>query len=247
LRSDGLAVSGALDGYQAVGSRGGRARPRQQAAVLGRRSAQPSRRAVLHVRAAGDPPPAADLVAWYTERAFHFYLAGVRLPGLAPVGARPGARYLAAAFADLDAACAHLRAADGMSSVIVTAHGRGAVATAMWCAARPSAADALVLHALEEPPGVSLSLEIDCPVLVLSPAPSQPAPSQPGLSQPAPPARLARRARSRRAVPVGLRLGGHVTWLQLAAGEDGDRRLLFSELGRWLGAYMYGSRRDQLL
>ncbi len=46
-----------------------------------RRSALPSRRAVLHVQAAGDPAVPADLVSWFTERAFHFYLAGLRLPG----------------------------------------------------------------------------------------------------------------------------------------------------------------------
>jgi hypothetical protein len=37
-----------------------------------------------------------------------------------------------------------------------------------------------------------------------------------------------------------------VTWLTLA-GAGGDQRRLLEELGRWLGAYMYGSLRDQLL
>ena len=50
---------------------------------------------------------------------------------------------------------------------------------------------------------------------------------------------------------AGLQLGGHVTWLRLPAGPAVDdtagRRQFFDELGRWLGAYMYGHVRDQLL
>jgi hypothetical protein len=51
-------------------------------------------------------------------------------------------------------------------------------------------------------------------------------------------------------------LGQHVTWLFLDdALESGSatarpgpgRRRLFDEMGRWLGAYMYGKARDQLL
>ena len=45
-----------------------------------------------------------------------------------------------------------------------------------------------------------------------------------------------------------------MTWLRLEEGlegaeEDagGDRRNFFDEMGRWLGAYMYGKVRDQLL
>ncbi len=45
-----------------------------------------------------------------------------------------------------------------------------------------------------------------------------------------------------------------MTWLRLDDGLDGpppdaaaDRRRFFDEVGRWLGAYMYGSVRDQLL
>ena len=92
---------------------------------------------MLHVQAAEDPAAPAELGAWYTARAFHFYVAGLRLPALAPVGTRPAARFLAAAFADLDAACAHLRGTDGMASLIVSASGRGAIAAALWCAAGP--------------------------------------------------------------------------------------------------------------
>ena len=52
---------------------------------------------------------------------------------------------------------------------------------------------------------------------------------------------------------TAMHLGGHVTWLHLAAdGAPGSspgtgERDYFDELGRWLGAYMYGQRRDQLL
>jgi len=48
-----------------------------------------------------------------------------------------------------------------------------------------------------------------------------------------------------------------VTWLQIDASAGADvrpdalptpqRRRLFDEMGRWLGAYMYGQVRDQLL
>lgn len=228
--------------------------PGQPAAALAgpsmfrRRSGQPSRRAVLHVQAAGDPAVPPDLGAWYTERGFHFYVAWLRLPDLAPVGARPAARYLSAAFADLDAACAHLRDADGMASVIVSAQGRGAIAAALWRDARAAAADALILLAPRLPAGASLSLEIDCPVLVLSgPAGAGGGPQAPAASRGWP----VRRRRPAPADDAALSLGGHVTWLRLpagpAAGERSDPGLLFDALGRWLGAYMYGPVRDQLL
>jgi hypothetical protein len=65
--------------------------------------------------------------------------------------------------------------------------------------------------------------------------------------------RLTARLR-RRNEAATVRLGPHVTWLRLEEGlEDqapdpsGDRRRFFDELGRWLGAYMYGKVRDQLL
>jgi len=228
---------------------------RPSAAMFRRRSCQPSRRAVLHVQATGDPGVPAGLAAWYTERAFHFYLAGLRLPDQAPVGARPAARYLKTAFEDLDAACAHLREADGMASVIVSAQGRGAIAAALWRDARASAADAMILLAPQLPAGTTLTLDVDCPVLVLyDPADG----AGDGGAAAARGTRMRRAWRQRRAGPAGrpgLNLGGHVTWLRLPApAGDGaahasgaDSRRLFDELGRWLGAYMYGSVRDQLL
>ncbi len=54
--------------------------------------------------------------------------------------------------------------------------------------------------------------------------------------------------------PGTTRLGPHVTWLRLAEGLTGplppggpESRPFFRELGRWLGAYLSGQFRDQLL
>ena len=123
----------------------------------------------------------------------------------------------AAARAGLDAACAQLRQAEGVEHVILVARGRAALAASRWSQRRGDGRgpDALILIEPELPARPALRLAIDCPVLVLA---------GPG-----------------RATRPG-RLGGHVTWLQLAdAGSWPD------ELGRWLGAYMYGQGRDQLL
>jgi hypothetical protein len=90
-------------------------------------------------------------------------------------------------------------------------------------------------------------LDIACPVLVISAA------SQQGTGHGG-----GRHARAAGAV----RLGQHVTWLYLdepapghalaahgrdAADPASNQRLLFDEMGRWLGAYMYGKARDQLI
>jgi alpha-beta hydrolase superfamily lysophospholipase len=235
------------DGYEpvpvpvrAAGSGGG-------AVMFRRRSAQPSRRAVLHVQAAGDPAVPSDLARWFTERAFHFYLTGMRLPGqLAgrPGQAAAGARF-GQAFADLDAACCHLREADGIDHLIVTAQDKGALAAALWTdrlqAGGPdgATADALILFGPVLPARPGLQLNIACPVLVLAQDAGAPG-SASGRSWP---------LRSRRADPAPARLGSHVTWLQLpgpAARACDGRQAFFTELGRWLGAYMYGVR-DQLL
>jgi hypothetical protein len=251
----------AAGGYESVPVPSGPATAPPSTAMFRRRSCQPSRRAVLHIQATGDPAVPAGLAAWYTERAFHFYLVGLRLPGQAPVGARPAARYLKTAFADLDAACAHLREGEGMASVIVSAQGRGAIAAALWSDARgrdarESAADAMILLAPQLPAGAALTLDVDCPVLVLS----DPADEGPAAAGAAAPRGVRVRAawrqhRTGAADRSALNLGGHVTWLRLpattgdAAGDasGADSRQLFSELGRWLGAYMYGGVRDQLL
>jgi hypothetical protein len=226
--------------------------PRPNAALVRLRSAQPSRRAVLHVQAAGDPVVPADLASWFTERACHFYLAGLRLPArLGRLRRRGGAAR--STFAELDAVTAHLREADGIEHIIVSAQGPAAVAAALWCArgaasargarssqSSPSShgADALILYRPAWPPGPALRLDIACPVLVLSPAGGGPG-------------RRLRRA----AVP--RQIAGHVTWLRLPeagapagmadlAGGVG-RQAFFAELSRWLGAYMYGPPPGRLL
>jgi len=209
------------------------------AAVIRRNSVQPTRRAVLHVQAPGDPSAPPELASWFTERAFHYYATGLRLPPAARLtvrraGRRAGrqaGRDLRDACTDLDAACARVRGPDGMASVIVTARGRAAVAAALWADSQPARADALILSAPAWPRG-GFRLAIACPVLVIGDEGSQAA------TGPWP-----RRARGR---SVPRQLGSHVTWLTLA-DAGGDQRRLLEELGRWLGAYMYGSLRDQLL
>ena len=256
---------GGTDGFELVQLRPDRARPADpdgapaggapvpatepaagpgSTALFRRRSAQASRRGVLHLQSARDTPVPPDLATWFTERGFHFYVAALRWPR-APGRLRPRGKALSAAFAELDARCEHLRTADGIDNVIVTAHGEGALAAAMWCAAASSGQhpDALILYAPSLGRGRRVArrgLDIPCPVLVI------------GGSH-----RRRRRPRLRRgnapAAPA-IHLGSHVTWLRPAdvqarpdASEPEDRRRFFDEMGRWLGAYMYGQVRDQLL
>jgi hypothetical protein len=206
---------------------------------------------VLHLQAAGDPVVPADLAGWFTERACHFYLAGLRLPARMGRLRRAG-RAAESIFAELDAVEAHLREADGIEHVIVSAQGPAAVAAALWCAREEASApgsssalsaarrtaDALILYRPAWPPGPALKLDIACPVLVLCPAGGG-------------------RGRRLRRPAVPRQVAGHVTWLRLPeagapagisdlAGGAG-RRVFFGELGRWLGAYMYGPPPDQLL
>jgi hypothetical protein len=231
----------AIEEYEPVHVPGHVIHVRGDTAMFRRRSVQPTRRALLHVQAPGDPAVPPDLVRWYTERAFHFYLAGLRLPGPAPrrlLAGKP-TRRLGPAFADLDAACTQLKSADGIDTVMVMANGRSAAAAALWRDARPQAADALILHAPEFAGRPGSGLDIDCPVLVVT---------WQGNEQ------------GRRPEPAAIQLGGHVTWLRLASGSAADSRpdaisvpgvpggqAYFDELGRWLGAYMYRPGRDQLL
>ena len=201
-----------------------------------RRSAHASRRGVVHLQSTRDTPAPPDLATWFTERGFHFYVAALRWPRPPGPAGRQGRRALDASFADLDARCEHLRTADGIDNVVVTAHGEGALAAALWCA-RPSGRcpDALILYAPafgHARWAVRRGLEIPCPVLVI------------GSS--------GRGAAAVRAAPVHL--GHHVTWLRPAdaqarpdASDAADRSRFFDEVGRWLGAYMYGPVRDQLL
>ena len=212
--------------YEQMPAGSSRARnDRPETAIYRRRSVQPSRRAVLHVQASGDPAAPDDLAGWFTDRAFNFYLAGLRMPGRIATPAATGA-----ACGDLDSACAYLRDEDGIGHLIVTAQGRAALAAAIWSDNRPDGANGLVLCEPDLPPALSLS--ISCPVLVVNAGPAN---------------RTTRRPLLGRRQPVAPQLGGHVTWLQLPAPSDGvaGRQAFFAELGRWLGAYMYA--RDQLL
>ena len=231
--------------------------------MMRRRSMQPSRRAVLHVQTAGDSPVPPDLASWFSERAFHFYLAALRSPIRPARGPGRGRTQNRATLAHLDAACAHVRQADGMEHVIVTAQGQGAIAAARWSDLRraprqrcqdesgdqagsqgSAGADALILYQPALPARPALHVNIGCPVLVLTDA---------GQAQDEPRRRALRMRNRDSAAPIA-HLGDHVTWLRLpdaAAGPDAsgcaDRRAFFDELGRWLGAYMYGQLRDQLL
>jgi hypothetical protein len=227
-------------GHGAAGSRLAAISPRSDAESTGpgpatilRRSAQPTRRAVLQLQDPGDPAAPPGLPEWFAERAFHCYTVGARLPSAARLSTRHGRRAWRPAFADLDAAFAGLRRTDGIASVIVTARGRAAVAAAMWTDAGPEPrADALILSSPAWPKG-SLHLNISCPVLVIADRASSVARTSP----------WPRRAPGPGAPPT---LGSHVTWVALPHAGPGQEQIL-DELGRWLGAYMYSQARDQLL
>jgi hypothetical protein len=207
----------------------------------------------VHLQATGDPVVPADLAGWFTERSCHFYLSGLRLPSASVRPWRPVSRAAERAFAELDAVCAYIRAADGVQHLIVSAQGRAAALAAHWCDRRgrerrdmlspagPPAPDALILYQPGWPAGARVRLDISCPVLVLSGAAS-------------------RSLRWLRRPGEAAHLGGHVTSLQLPgyaglasptglAGVAGGvaSRAFFAELGRWLGAYMYEQAAGQLL
>jgi alpha-beta hydrolase superfamily lysophospholipase len=199
-------------------------------AVFVHRSARPSRRAVLHLHELTDSLAPADLVRWYNERGFHFYLTDI--------GSAKGQQ---AAFSALDAACVHLKQADGIDAIILSAQGPTARTAALWCDARPvSGPVEAVILSNPDFGREKFGLDIACPVLVISAAGSW------------------RDTRRDRRGKDSIRLGKHVTWLQIDAagsaipadnriGPLPARRRLFDEMGRWLGAYMYGQVRDQLL
>ena len=200
----------------------------ESSAVFVRRSTRPSRRAVLHLHELTDSLAPADLVHWYNERGFHFYLTDIVTRQLAQPGRHGPARSQPSAFGALDAACAHLQQADGIDAIILSAQGPAALIAAQWCDARPVSrpVEAVILSNPDFGRD-RIRLDIPCPVLVISAAR---------------PWHDTRRERRR---GEAVRLGQHVTWLQI--GPAPQRRRLFDEMGRWLGAYMYGQVRDQLL
>ena len=117
--------------------------------VLRRRTARPSKRAVVYVHCLEDSFVPADLAGWYTDRGFHFYAADLRAVGGGAGAPDTGraATALGECFACLDAAVTHLRATDAIQTVVVSAHTAGALVAALWCHARRGSrpADALIL------------------------------------------------------------------------------------------------------
>jgi len=151
---------GPFQGYETVplltaGSAAGAGR--NGLAVLRRRTARPSRRAVVYVHCLDDSFVPADLVGWYTDRGFHFYAADLRAvsgPPGTPQAGRPGGE-LSRYFACLDAAVAHLHGTDAIDTVVVSAHTAGALFAALWCHARRGSqpVDALILAGPDLGPG----------------------------------------------------------------------------------------------
>ena len=234
---------GAYDEYEAVALPPGphMADSSLGSAVFLRRSARPSRRAVLHLHDLTGSFAPADLARWYNERGFHFYVTDLdfREP-IDSAGRHRTARSVRACFAALDSACGHMRAADGIDAIILSAQDDAAPVAALWCHARraTSPVDALILSNPVFGKGLRSSLDIATPVLVIS-----------AVGGPARTSGLGLRDRRRESI----KLGQHVTWLyidqdQAVPGDNSSvRRRLFDEMGRWLGAYMYGQVRDQLL
>ena len=85
-------------------------------AMLRRRSALPSRRSVLYLHCRPDTFVPEDLVGWYTERGFHFYVADLR-----PQEGQRADRSSAGRLARLDAASRCLREAEGHDMIILIA------------------------------------------------------------------------------------------------------------------------------
>jgi hypothetical protein len=264
----------ALSGYETVQIPGtGQQAGSQGTAMLRRRSGRTAKRAVLYVHCLADTFVPDDLASWYTERGFHFYVADLRPPGedgAGQDGAGERVPSMDESITALDAMASHLRQAEGIDALVVGAHASGAAIAAVWCDTRREAspADALVLAGPSLAAGRSRSdrkdglppgsrrllaeaaerlgggLDIACPVLVLC-TEADDDPDQLG--------RRARRA-GRRGGPSVTRLGSHVTWLRLDGELTGplppagpESRPFFREMGRWLGAYLSGQFRDQLL
>ena len=272
-------VHGAAEGYEAValpllleepsGTHG------LDGAVLRRRSARPTKRAVIYLHCMNDAFVPADLASWYTERGFHFYVADLRrLDDPGRPAAENHAEELGEYLACLDTAVRHVREADGIETVVLCAHASGAIIAALWCHARRASqpADALILASpslrggswLARTVGRRLTVPsrrtrpllavarrrvrrgLDISCPVLVLCPSEDWDAPGGTG-----GRLALPGTGARAT---IRLGAHVTWLRLDGAQPGQalpggaaRRLVFDELARWLSAYLSGEIRDQLL
>jgi hypothetical protein len=250
---------GANGGYEALQLPPPHGQPgRRGTAMLRRRSPRTSRRAVLYPHCLADFFVPEDLATWYTERGFDFYVADLRLQAAVrqPASGHRAAPGLGECFAALDAISGYLRETEAIDTVVLSAHAAGALIAALWCDARRKAgpADALILASPAFGRATGLlagvqrelrrGLNIGCPVLVMSTAAEADGPAD-GRRQPI----------WRRGGDHGtIRLGPHVTWLGLEPGVTGPLPPggagggpFFRELGRWLGAYLAGQFRDQLL
>ena len=272
-------VHDAVEGYEAValpllleessGAHG------LDGAVLRRRSARPTKRAVIYLHCMSDSFVPADLASWYTERGFHFYVADLRRLGDPDrPGAENNAEELGEYLACLDTAVQHVREADGIETVVLCAHDTGAVIAALWCHARRASqgVDALVLASpslragswlartvgrrvsvprRRTPPLLAVARRrvwrgLDISCPVLVLYPSQDWDAPGGSGR-----LLALPVRGGQAT---IRLGAHVTWLRLEGVQPAQalpggtaRKRVFDELARWLSAYLSGQIRDQLL
>jgi alpha-beta hydrolase superfamily lysophospholipase len=245
-------------------------------AVLRRRSARPTKRAVIYLHCMSDSFVPADLASWYTERGFHFYVADLRRLGdPGRPAAENHAEELGEYLACLDTAVQHVRETDGIETVVLCAHATGAIIAALWCHARrdSQAVDALVLASPSLRAGSWLTRTVGRRVTV--------------PSRRSPPLLTVARRRVRRGLDIScpvlvlcpsadwdapggtgglfaravaggqatIRLGAHVTWLRLDGAQPGQalpggaaaRKRVFDELARWLSAYLSGQIRDQLL
>jgi hypothetical protein len=224
-----------IDGYEAVQLPPAPRKPgRKNAAMLRRRSARTTKRAVLYLHCLADSFVPEDLASWYTERGFHFYVADLRPQARLGESARgrPAAPDVSECLGALDAMSGYLRESEAIDTVVVSAHGAGALVAALWCDARRATnpADALILAGpafgrgrphrtlvrsrKRIPAGQAAStqrrlrhgLDIACPVLVMCTAAEWDAPE------------AGRRGKRLTHQPGGhgtIRLGPHVTWLRL--------------------------------
>jgi len=162
------AHGGAADGYEAVIlPPAAKIADGLGSAVFLRRSARPSRRAVLHLHDLADSFAPADLARWYNERGFHFYVADLNPQHSLGAGARRRPeKPTQSCFLELDAACGYLRQTDGIDAIILSAQGSASLSAALWCHARREArpVDALILSSPEFGRGLRSSLDIACPV-----------------------------------------------------------------------------------
>jgi hypothetical protein len=237
-------------------------------------SPRPGKQAVLYVHCLADPDVQPDLAGWYLQRGFHFYLADTRAVGPRDATLADYFGWLDAATRQLREAegnrvvlvsahragaviaalWCHARRASGPAEALIMADpdfgpsqqwlhrllatgGPAAVLAARGAAGRTAEAARRPEVLPQAQRRLRRGLGISCPVLVLSP-------SVVNVAGPG--------ARYRAGRPI--RLGSHVTWLRLASAPPGlakpdvaARRRLYEELSRWIGAYLSGSVRDQLL